>query len=213
MRCLRWLRCLCTDCLRSIQRHCKSVPITTHRLHSNTIRQFDDLTAGKPVGNYKSANWTNFKVAKESTGAPFHINAASLPNYGLVPANHIGNMSFTGTFPFGRLYSMHYACAIGITDPSSYVAVPTRCEVTVSAKCQPTISEPDPATETTATYTLKYEPGNGLAANMSYATGFPPKDNGVCTSYAFSAKGLEGHNVDLLVDEVLYNSYNQGFAK
>lgn len=43
---------------------------------------------------------------------------------------------------------------------------------------------------------------------MTYAQGFAP-GSGICTSYAFE---VEGGEVDFLIDEVLYNSYQRGAA-
>ncbi|KAK4496799.1 hypothetical protein PRZ48_012783 [Zasmidium cellare] len=140
-------------------------PSPRHPLTSSL--QFDDLTPGSAVGTYNSAVWTNFDVARENPTTSNDITTESPPNYAFVPAGEAGNISFTAPFPFGRLYSLHFACL----DADASL---TACNITVTAKCQPTIFQPDPAMETTETFEVRYQP----ESSEGFVMGFPPGDGG-----------------------------------
>ena len=210
--------------LRSLQCHCTKKP--PHKdptqLHSSItdilLLQFDELTAGKSVGIYKSAKWSHFaavdgsKKASNSYGP--YLTPFSKPNLAHLKSGKKGIISFgyeNGTapgppsqYPLANFYSFRYGCALPSTTPAT-VRVPVACSVQVKAQCATIGQIVPPAPATPFNYTVQYKPSN----NLAYYQGDPAKDAGYyCYNYTMTAMPP---GVDLYLDEVLYGTLRQRF--
>ncbi|KXT12670.1 hypothetical protein AC579_4500 [Pseudocercospora musae] len=176
---------------------------------------FDELKAGQPVGIYKSAKWQGFTVVAGGSSPLPHVEPYSKPNDASVGAGKFGIVTVgysdgvapgpPAQYPFGNLYSFHYACTVRNSSALAPQAVPGDCKITVKAQCKPTGDLINGQTKE-FDYDVTYIPN--MNNSMSFHQGDPARDAGyACSNYTFSAVDLLNLPVpDLLVDSVLYRT-------
>ncbi|QIW98825.1 hypothetical protein AMS68_004343 [Peltaster fructicola] len=163
---------------------------------------FDDIQAGKPVGNYNDVTWTNFIVenARASSNKD-HLVPYSAPNLARLPAGQEGTMITKG----GELiYDFHYGC----TTPAATVlalkkpVAPTSCIVSLSGLCSYDRAHATPQ-RWSFNFNTTCRPQTQLNG-YDKSHGYVGPGYGACANFTWSATAPNGGPVDLYLDEVIY---------
>ncbi|USW50373.1 hypothetical protein Slin15195_G036920 [Septoria linicola] len=193
---------------------------------------YDELTANKPVGIYKSARWQNFITTKSQTTmsntpptygskkkkpSSAHFTPISPSNLARLPSGKKGIISFgytNGTapgnptqYPLANLYFYHYGCL-----PSSSPPVLTPCTLHVSAECVQVGGVNRPTTKFEYDVQYKSASTKKKTGTLAYHQGDKAKDAGFyCYSDTMTATGTaqQSKKVDLYVDDVIDGTLRQ----
>ena len=189
--------------------------------------QFDDLPPAAPVPTYGNVNWTNFDVLASPNatgGSAASVAPYSPPNFAHIPSGQEGVMvmgvnggldnAHDDQFPIGTLHYFHYACASSPAVSGS-VPAPAACTVSVTGSCLTSDSGFLTGNFSSVEADFDYTP----AADGSMA--FEGQDLGTiktanvtsqrCANYTFAATSADGSAVDLLLDDVIYNTFTEGY--